>query len=51
MSADRKCGGCGESPAVMLEMAPGRDGAPWWLCGPCWRMGSPSTPQRKEARS
>ena len=33
----RVCGCCGDSPPVMLAMAPARDRQPWFLCGPCWR--------------
>lgn len=31
------CDCCGESKPIMLRMQPGPDGAPWSLCGVCWR--------------
>jgi hypothetical protein len=32
------CAACETTTAIaFLEMVPGADGAPWWLCGRCWR--------------
>lgn len=32
---------------IMVEMEPGRDGKPWWLCKRCWKEGLP--PKEKAA--
>lgn len=32
----RVCGDCARETVVMLEMRPGRDKQPWWLCSGCW---------------
>jgi hypothetical protein len=37
------CADCNRPPAhgtVLLEMAPGRDGQPWWLCVEDWLNGA-----------
>ncbi len=36
-SAARRCDTCRATGRVMLAMAPGADGEPWFLCSPCWR--------------
>lgn len=28
------------APRVAIEMAPGHDGQPWWLCVRCWVEGT-----------
>lgn len=33
------CSDCGDSATVMVEMLPGVDGSPWWLCSACWIIG------------
>jgi len=33
------CEHCPATGPVLVEMAPGRDGQPWWLCVACWKEG------------
>ena len=41
MLPDRsKCEHCGKTTAVMVQMQPGPDGAPWVLCARCWLEGA-----------
>jgi hypothetical protein len=34
----RGCAQCGKRRPVMVEMAPGHDKKPWWLCSGCYRF-------------
>ncbi len=34
-----KCDHCSLTRVAMMEMKPGRDGLPWWLCSFCWWEG------------
>jgi len=48
---DPRCETCKKSPAryqamILLEMKPGPDGKPWYLCVPCWFEGlHPNSPR------
>ena len=50
------CDSCGarydtKTPSIFMQMAPGRDGKPWWLCLSCWRTERPThTEKRHGAR-
>lgn len=40
---DRQCEQCGEANTVLVEMEPGRDRAPWFLCVKDWAEGTKPT--------
>ena len=33
------CDHCGATHPIMVQMQPGKDGKPWWLCVRDWRDG------------